>query len=202
MSNAAWYPRPVDPARKLATYEDLERLDESVRAELVGGDIVVTPSPVPAHQLAVGAVHYELLGPFSKGKGGPGGWWFVLDVDVSFGRHDVYRPDISGWRRDRVADFPRERPVGVIPDWICEGLSPGTAAIDQGAKRATYHRTGVPWYWILDPHHRTLTILERGERGYTVERTVGDRGPARLPPFDAVELELSDLFPPPLPSEG
>ena len=184
------------PARKLATYRDLLALPGNVRAQIVGGEILVEPSPTPEQQSTVGELYAELRGPFQRGRGGPGGWWLIPDVDVSFGPHDVFRPDVSGWGRDRVPSFPKERPVSVRPDWICEGLSPGTAALDQGEKRSAYLRAGVPWYWIADPLNRTLSVLRLEGSGYVLEQSVGDRGAARLPPFEDIELPLDAIFPP------
>jgi Uma2 family endonuclease len=184
-----------DPARRRATYADLEALPEDVRAELIGGEIVVEPSPTPIHQGTVGLVYAELQFPFQKGRGGPGGWWLILDVDVLFGPHDVLRPDIAGWRRERVPNFPTLRPVQMAPDWVCEGLSPGTAARDQGDKLAVYQRSSVAWYWIVDPQNRLLNVFRLTSEGYVLDTSVGDHGLARLRPFDAVELELDQLFP-------
>ena len=138
----------ADAAAKLATYADLVALGPDVRAEVIRGVVTVTPSPSPSHQSAVGNLHADLLGPFQRGRGGPGGWWFIQDVDVSFGRHDIVRPDITGWRKENVPSFPREQPVAFRPDWICQALSPGNAATDLGDKRAIYEQAEVPWYWV------------------------------------------------------
>jgi Uma2 family endonuclease len=185
-----------ESAKRLATYEDLLRSPDGVRAEIVGGEVVVSPSPSPLHQSVVGEIYAELRGPFQRSRGGPGGWWLVPDVDVRFGPHDIYRPDISGWRRETVPVFPLERPVPHRPDWICEGLSPRTAVVDQGAKRSTYARAGVPWYWLVEPSNRTITVLRLTAEGYVVDTVVGDGGRARLSPFGAIEIELESLFPP------
>lgn len=183
------------PARRLATYEALLALPPDVRAELIDGEVVVAPSPSPLHQGAVGRLYADVHYPFERGRGGPGGWWLILDVDVSFGQHDVLRPDIAGWRRERVPAYPTERPVGMTPDWVCEVLSPGTAARDQGEKRAIYQRANVPWYWIVDPANRSLSVYRLTPDGYVLDTSVGDSGVARLRPFEAVELELEALFP-------
>jgi Uma2 family endonuclease len=188
-------PYVSDAARRRATYADLEALPPDVRAELIGGDIVVEPSPSPLHQGTVGSVYGELRSPFERGRGGPGGWWLILDVDIRFGPHDVLRPDIAGWRREKVSGFPSERPVPFIPDWVCEGLSPGTAARDQGEKLAVYQRSRVEWYWIIDPRNRCLNVYRLTAEGYVLDTSVGDQGVARLRPFDAIELELGQLFP-------
>ncbi|HTV24959.1 MAG TPA: Uma2 family endonuclease [Polyangiaceae bacterium] len=184
-----------NPARRLATYEDLRALGPDVRAEIIDGEVAVAPSPSPLHQGAVGGVHAELRSPFQRGRGGPGGWWLILDVDVFFGPHDILRPDIAGWRHARVPGYPTERSVRVTPDWVCEALSPTTAARDQGDKRIIYQRANVPWYWIIDPSNRSLQVYRLTPDGYLLDTSVGDRGLARLRPFEAVELELDALFP-------
>jgi len=185
-----------EPARRLATYADLLALPDADRAEIIGGEISLQPSPTPAHQSTLGEIYAELRGPFQRGRGGPGGWWLIQDVDVEFGPHDICRPDISGWRKERIPEFPAERPVRHLPDWVCEGLSPRTALHDQGEKRALYQRTGIPWYWLVEPLNRTLTVLRLVREGYVVEQVVGDTGSAALHPFDDVEIDLASIFPP------
>ena len=185
-----------DPAKRLATYADLLVLPGDERGEVIGGEIVVQPSPTPAHQSTIGEIYAELRNPFQRGRGGPGGWWLIQDVDVEFSVHDILRPDISGWKRDRVPDFPAERPVRHRPDWLCEGLSPRTALHDQGDKRAIYQRAGVPWYWLVDPLNRTLSVLRLVPDGYVVDRVAGDQGMVALPPFEAVTIDLASIFPP------
>ncbi|HXK17935.1 MAG TPA: Uma2 family endonuclease [Polyangiaceae bacterium] len=184
------------PAKRLATYADLLALPDDARGEIVAGDVVLQPSPTPLHQSTIGEVYAELRNPFQRGRGGPGGWWLIQDVDVEFGPHDICRPDVSGWRRERVPQFPSERPVAQRPDWVCEALSPSTAVRDQGDKRAIYERAGVPWYWIVDPQNRTLTVLRLVADGYVVTQVVGDSGAVALPPFDAIAIDLASVFPP------
>lgn len=184
------------PAKNLATYADLLALPDDVRAEVIAGEVIVQPSPTPSHQSTLGELYAELRNPFQRGRDGPGGWWLIQDVDVELGLHDIFRPDISGWRRENVPHFPSGRPVRERPDWICEGLAPSTALRDQGDKRATYQRARVPWYWLVDPANRTLTILHLVDAGHVVERVVGDQGVATLPPFEAATIDLSTIFPP------
>lgn len=183
-------------AKRMATYDDLLALPEDVHAEVIGGEVVVSPSASPTHQFTIGELYADLSGPFQRGRGGPGGWWLIQDVDVWFGVHDICRPDISGWQKARVPEFPAERPVRHRPDWLCEGLSPGTARRDQGEKRAIYERAGVPWYWLVDPLNRTITVLRLAAEGYVLHASAGDSGTAALPPFDGAEIDLGAIFPP------
>lgn len=181
-------------APRLATYADLVALPDGVRGEIVGGEVLVAPSPSPEHQASLLLVSADLLGAFQRGRGGPGGWRILPDVDVSFGPHDVLRPDIAGWRRDNVPEFPRERPIDQRPDWVCEILSPSTAMRDRGPKRDVYRSAGVPWYWLIDLANRTISVLRLTSEGFVDHQTAGDEGTAALAPFDAIELELSALF--------
>ncbi|MCK6526603.1 Uma2 family endonuclease [Myxococcota bacterium] len=140
---------------------------------------------------------YDLVGPYGRGRGGPGGWWLMSDVDLELERHEVYRPDLLGYRKDRVPDFPRERPLRLRPDWVCEVLSPSNARYDLGHKRGVYHRAGVPWYWIVDPVHRTIVACAWHEKGYLIAEGQEGEGNLRLPPFPEAELDLDAIFPPP-----
>lgn len=55
---------------------------------------------------------------------------------------------------------------------------------------------GVPWYWQVDVLNRTITVLRLTSEGYVDHQTAGDQGSAKLAPFDAIGLDLAELFPP------
>src|ERR1700722_19870050 len=100
----------MDPARKLATFEDLLRLSDDVRAEVIDGAIVVSPPPLPAHSRTQRSLARFIGGPFDDddGRGGAGGWWILTEVDVELGPHQVVRPDVAGWRRERLPEPGKE----------------------------------------------------------------------------------------------
>ncbi len=141
----------------------------------------------------------DLGGPFDLGRGGPGGWWIVVEPDVRFGVNDIASPDLAGWLRARMPTFPTERPIDEAPDWICEVLSPATARRDRTIKANLYLRGGVSYYWLIDPDLRTLEALEAHGGAWIRRGAWGDGEKAAIPPFAAVTLTISDLFPP-LPS--
>jgi Uma2 family endonuclease len=188
----------VDPARKLATYEDLLALPEDVRAQVIDGEVVTQPAPLPRHARVQRALGRFVGGPFDDddGFGGPGGWWILLEVDVRLATHQVVRPDLAGWRRDRLPEPWDIRPIDVVPDWICEILSPSNAAMDRVRKGRLYAEHGVAFYWIVDPAEGTLEAL-RLEGGTWVDAGRFDRSSvARVAPFEAIELDVGRLFPP------
>ena len=118
----------------------------------------------------------------------------MAEVDVRFGPHDVVRPDLSGWRRHRLPTPGTMRPIDVVPDWICEVISPSTASYDRVTKRALYSTHGVTFYWLLDPDARTLEALELRAGEWLERGAFDDSSKARIPPFAEIEIEVGRLF--------
>jgi Uma2 family endonuclease len=77
------------------------------------------------------------------------------------------------------------------PDWVCEVLSPSTAAFDRTRKLDVYGRVGVAHVWLVDPIARTLEVLRRERAHGVLAATYVDRDKARIEPFDAIELDLA-----------
>jgi Uma2 family endonuclease len=187
----------VTPAKRPATYADLRRLPEDQPAEIIAGEIVaLPPAPLPRHSNAQGATRRFIGGPFhdDHGHGGPGGWWIFAEIDIALSPRDFVRPDLSGWRRERLSAPEATQPIAIAPDWVCEVISRSTASRDRVTKRALYARSGVGFYWLIDPQARVLEALDLRD-GMWVERAVYDDGAtARVPPFEEVELAVGRLF--------
>jgi Uma2 family endonuclease len=182
--------------RKLATYADLLALPEGVKAEVIAGEVVTQPSALPRHSKVQGALRSFVGQPFDDddGRGGPGGWWIFVEVDVVLGEHEIVRPDLAGWRRERLPRPGTTRPIGVVPDWMCEVLSPSTSARDRVTKRALYARSGVAHYWLIDPDARVLEALALRDGVWVEVGVYDDTATVRIAPFEAIELELDRLF--------
>lgn len=189
----------VTAALRLATYDDLLELPEDVRGEVVRGTVVVAPAPLPRHakvQRALGGFVGRAFDD-DHGLGGPGGWWILPEVDIRLSRHDIVRPDLSGWRRERLLDPWDLRPIDVVPDWVCEITSPSNARHDRVTKAKLYLESGVDHLWLVDPEMRVLEALVReGSRWFEAGR-YSDGDVVRIPPFEAIELDVARIFPPP-----
>lgn len=199
MTLAPSNPSPSRPPASRATIADWLAIPEERRAELIDGRIVYYAMPGPAHGRAQGNL-FGALGPrFDRRPGGgdrPGGWWLSIEVDMEIGGLGC-RPDLVGWRRERAPRLPQPDDRGVVvdvPDWICEVLSTSTASVDTGRKRETYHRAGVGHYWLADPERRSLTVLRGVAEGYVIVGVYNAGERVRAEPFDAVEIEIDDIF--------
>lgn len=188
-----------DAAPRLATYDDLLALPEDVRAEILDGQIVTAPSPLPEHNWATDALTHLISWPFSHGhgRGGPGGWWIISEVDVQLTANSVVRPDLAGWRRERLAEPSwGTRPIRVIPDWICEVLSPSNAAHDRVTKADLYSSQGVGYLWLVNPAERVLEAFKLTDGLWLRIGSYRDAATVRIPPFDGIEFDVGLLFPP------
>lgn len=182
----------TEPAKRNATYDDYLALGDEVRAELIYGSLYVHPAPAPPHGNSQASLTGELVVPFQKGRGGPGGWWFMITPEQHLGPH-VAQPDLAGWRKVRMPVLPTTSYIDIVPDWICEVLSPSTECLDRSAKRRLYATYGVGHLWYLHPVARYLEVVELRNGVYVHIDTFGDVGEFRAPPFDAVVFRLIDL---------
>ncbi len=83
-------------------------MPEDARAEVIAGAVVTPPSPLPRHARAQRSLGRFVGGPFDDddGRGGPGGWWILIEVDVRL------RPQVT--KRDLYAQ------AGVPYYWLVD----------------------------------------------------------------------------------
>lgn len=174
--------------RTLMTVEEFLAQDE--RVELIRGTIVEKAAPSGEHSRAQGGIDRRVGTKFDHK---PGGWWFFVEADVLFGT-EVFRPDVCGFKRDRLKESPTGRAITVRPDWVCEILSPSNAKTDRVEKLQTYFAAGVPHYWLVDPIEGSLEILRRTDLAYALVQSA-HRGQRLKPePFGALEFSVDELL--------
>ena len=178
-----------------ATYADLEAVPPHLVAEILDGVLYTHPRPVARHGAAAFLLAHALGGPFQLGRGGPGGWTFIIEPELHLGPHVVV-PDLAGWRKDRMPFVPDVAFIDFVPDWICEILSPSTERNDRGRKRRIYANFGLSFYWLLNVPERQLEAYELRDGKFVLFETFEDGADVNAPPFAAVPFPLSDLLPP------
>lgn len=175
------------------TYADLERERENrdERMELIEGEIVVTPSPSPLHQV----IQHRLAVCLDQVVVKPGlGIVMSAPLDVFLGAHTVLQPDLIVLLRDRRPSFGSKGIEGA-PSLAIEIFSRSTGSRDRGQKRHLYARFGVPEYWLVHTVNRTVTIFNQPEAGhYTHEDTVSKAAISVTIP--GLSIDLSELFSP------
>src|SRR5438034_7662646 len=183
----------ASPVKRRATYDDVLQVPPHRVAEIVDGDLHVSPRPASRHALAASVLGSALGPPFHHGRGGPGGWWILFEPELHFGEN-VLVPDLGGWRRERMPAMPDTAFFSLAPDWVCEVLSPSTERIDRSRKLRIYAETGVAHAWLVNPTERTLEVLRLRDRAWTIVAVCTDSDTDRFEPFDAIELPLDRLW--------
>ena len=182
-----------DPANHVATYADVLAAPEDKIAEVIHGILHLSPRPGMPHATAGSAILGGLGPSFSRGRGGPGGWIILYEPELHLDSH-ILVPDVAGWRRERVPALPNEPYVTIVPDWVCEILSPKSSRRDRMEKKPLYANLGVPYLWIVDPANRSLEVSQLLDGRWTEVGTYVDNDRPRAVPFDAIEFELGNLW--------
>ena len=177
-----------------ATYQDVLDAPPHKVAEVIAGTLHTHPRPAARHAWASTRLGGRLDGPFNPGAGGPGGWWIIDEPELHLGE-DIVVPNLAGWRRETMPEYPDAAYFTVAPDWVCEVLSPSTRQLVVTEKRDLYARERVRHLWFVDPDARMLEAFELREGHWLLLATLVDDAPVSLPPFDAITFLLDALWP-------
>ena len=182
------------PLERPATYQDVLDAPAHMVAEVVDGALTTHPRPAPPHARASSVLGGKIGDPFDFGEGGPGGWWIIDEPELHLGE-DILVPDLAGWRRERMPEFPDTAYFTLAPDWVCEVLSPSTRDLDRHGKRPVYAREGVRRLWFVDPTAHDLEAFELRDGEWVLIATARNGDPVSIPPFKAISFPLDALWP-------
>ncbi len=170
------------------TIDDLMRLPPETRAELIEGEIFMSPAPHPKHQMAIGNI---FRGVENQAREGGWGRVFVAPVDVVL-EDEVVEPDVLFIATSRLG-IVRDRIEGA-PDLVVEVLSPSTEVRDRVVKRALYAKNGIREYWIVDVDAKSVEVLKLAGTAYGLHAVfeAGDR--ITSPVLPGLSLPVADVF--------
>jgi Uma2 family endonuclease len=160
---------PLQPNGLVSEQEFLSLPESMEHLELLDGEIILSPSPTPRHQLVLGRL-FRALAAWADQHPPTFVGLSPLDVRLSPGR--IVQPDLfvlrEGWSG-------AEGPIDRVPDLMIEVLSQ-RRGYDRITKRLVYAEAGVREYWILDPLQRALEVCVGIEtvayQGPTLEREI------------------------------
>lgn len=116
--------------------------DDGRRYEIIDGVLLVTPAPVPRHQLTAANL-YDLL----RGSCPDGYRVFFAPLDWQPDNTTSLEPDLLIIPRSAY----RETETIGTPVVAIEIASPSTARIDRTVKKDRYEQGGIVQYWLVDP---------------------------------------------------
>lgn len=183
----------AESARRPATYDDLKRVPDHLLAEILDGELHVSPRPGPRHAAVGSRLGGDLSVAYDRrtgGPAGPGGWRILFEPEVLLGGH-VLAPDLAGWRRERLPRLSDEAAITVAPDWACEIYSPRSKRTDRLKKTRIYAELGVPHLWRVDPREFEVEILRLEGHHYLLIEVHAGATTIRAEPFEALALDLA-----------
>jgi len=181
---------------KIYTHEEFMKLkhsDESVRIELIDGEIYFMATPRFSHQRISGNLHGAL-------------WNYLKDKDC-----EVFAAPITvKLKNEKKHDTTVQPDLVVIcdetkisDDLVCEGspelvieiLSPSTAKMDKTIKLERYLENGAHEYWIIDPVDRIIQVFTLKNGDYVMKSYTDDDVITSVVLPD-LGIPLPDIFPP------
>lgn len=160
------------------------------KVELANGELIVSPSATPKHQLISLELTYQLSTFVRVQKSG-----IVLNapLDVRLDEGKIRQPDVFfvlNENRDRV----KEQRFEGTPDWIAEIISPGSRTTDEETKMAEYAKAGVPEYWLIDPEAETVRVYVLAGDAYDLRQTAARGETAGSVTIEGFILPVDALF--------
>jgi Uma2 family endonuclease len=164
---------------------DFFELPDGEPIELIRGRFVVSPCPLPRHQV-ISALLTEV---FLRAVRKSGGIMFAAPMDVVLSDDTVLQPDLLYITKERRNIVKRR--VMDSPDLVVEIIS-GTTRRDRIEKLDLYSTYGIGEYWIVDPDSRFIEFLINENGRFVVQSPANDR--YQSPRLPEVEIELSTFW--------
>jgi Uma2 family endonuclease len=163
--------------------------DDGNRYEVVYGELLVTPSPRPWHQVLV---HRLSVAVELYLRAEPVGMVLCSPADISWGPDVLVQPDVFVLPPEEVRTLTWSRMQTLL--LVAEVLSPSSTRGDRFLKRVRYREAGVPLYWVVDGDERSVEVWTPADDFPTVEREqLVWHPPGAREPF---RLTLEELFRP------
>ena len=163
--------------------------DDGNRYEVVYGELLVTPSPRPWHQIVVQRLSLALGNYLERN---PVGLVISSPADISWGPDVLVQPDVFVAPVDEMRTLAWSRIQTLL--LVVEVLSPSSAKADRFLKRLRYREAGVPLYWVVDADDRSVEVWTPRDDFPAIVRDRLEWQPAGgSEPF---LVTLSDLFRP------
>ncbi|MEO0562732.1 MAG: Uma2 family endonuclease [Chloroflexota bacterium] len=167
--------------------DEYRRLPETNQpTELIGGQVVVSPSPISDHQRVVRRLSRLIEDNM------PSGEVMLSPMDVYFGDANVLQPDVF-WLAEDSACIERDGYFYGPPELVVEVLSPATSTRDKREKFDVYEASGVREYWIVDVAGEHIEVWTLGGASFQRQGVyvVGNGMPSSIL---GQTLTLPDLF--------
>ena len=178
---------------EIYTIDDIYKLPDGERAELIDGQIYYLSPPSTRHQRLLNYISTEINFYIRQNNGECEVFSAPFAVFLSKNDKDYVEPDISViCDKDKITD----KGCNGEPDWVIEIVSPSGRQMDYFTKLFKYQRAGVREYWIVDPI-KDQVIVYKFEKEIMEQYSFGEEIPVGIYEGFSIKLPcLASLTPP------
>jgi len=177
--------------KKKYTVDDYMQLEEGAPFQLINYDLVMSPSPLPVHQVVSRRIT-KAISDFLGDKIDDG-FLVYSPMDVKLDEGNVLQPDILYVAPERKDQIVKERIEGA-PDLIVEILSPSNAYYDLRQKKNLYEKYGVKEYIIVDPIEQSIELYALKDNVYYIHQKAQNGDSLNSLVLPGFSINLSELF--------
>lgn len=173
------------------TLDDYLMLGEmNTPCQLINGELIMSPSPTPYHQIISSNLNDILKSEAKKEEG----IVFFAPMDLYIDNKNVFQPDLIYVSRENK-NIITHRAIEGVPDLVVEIISPSNTFSDRYTKKKVYQKIGVKEYWIVDPANRTLEIYLSNQADPDVPHLyVVEEGRVTSTVLVSLEFNLKSIF--------
>jgi Uma2 family endonuclease len=153
------------PSPPRTIMEVYKMLPEGTLAELINGQLYMSPAPYTNHQRLIGTFFLKLTYFVQHNEMGE---VFISPYDVYLDEEkNAVQPDII-FVSTQHASIVKPHGIVGVPDLLVEFLSPSNNEHDLVTKKELYEKFGVKEYWIIDPTTKEALVYQLENKQYTL----------------------------------
>lgn len=173
------------------TVEDYLQLGEmKTPCQLINGELIMSPSPSPQHQMISSKLNDLLKAEARK----TGGIVFYALMDLYLDNRNVFQPDLI-YVSEKNKNIITDRGIEGVPDLVVEIISPSNVFSDRNTKLKAYLEFGITEYWIVDPGNNTLEIYLASQKNPEVPHFyLAGEGKVASTVLQSINFDLKEIF--------
>lgn len=173
---------------RMTATEYFERPETNRPEELIEGELVLSPPPIPDHQRSVAHL-YTLVDGLK-----PDGEVFFAPIAVYLDDDNVPEPDVVWVAANSQCVIGDKRLEGP-PDLVIEVFSPGSVRRDRRDKFELFQRFGVREYWMVDPTERYIEVYRREHDRFVRQGVYGPEDTFTSTVLSGKTVDVKAVFP-------
>ena len=181
---------PIVVEKKKYTYEDYLKTPKDKRYELIDGELLMTPSPIPNHQRISGKLEFVVRKFVTENNLGE---VFYAPCDVYLDDENVVQPDILFISKDRL-NIIGDKNIQSAPNLVIEIISENSVYRDMVQKKRLYARFGVKEYWIVIPEEKEVEVYILKGEAYQLYKTYTKVDILESPSLKGLKIGLKEIF--------